>query len=334
VKYRQLGSSGLRISAIGLGCNPFGNEVDERTAQAIVDRAMALGVTYFDTADSYYDGRSEEFLGKTLAGKRHDVLIATKVGNRTGPGPNDSGASRQHILEACEASLRRLRTDYIDVYQIHSPDRDTPIAETLEALNDLIRQGKVRYIGCSNYFEWEVVEAEWAARSRGLTSFMSCQDHYNLLYRDVEKRMVPLCIKYRLGLIPYLPLAGAMLSGAYRRDVPPRPGSRGAIRPTFTAWASDRNWTVQEGLADFAQSRGWSLPQLSVAWLLTRPMVPTVIAGADRPEHIQDNVGAIDVTFTHADLAEIDRLTLVDEDRTIAPVLRRGGAQHVGNSCA
>jgi aryl-alcohol dehydrogenase-like predicted oxidoreductase len=330
VDYRQLGRAGLRISAIGLGCNPFGNEVDERTAQAIVDQAIELGVTYFDTADSYYDGRSEEYLGKALVGKRHDVLIATKVGNRTGPGPNDGGASRQHILAACEASLRRLRTDYVDVYQIHAPDRDTPIAETLEALNDLIRQGKVRYIGCSNYFEWEVVEALWVAERRGLTPFVSCQDFYNLLYRDIEKRMVPMCVKYGLALIPYLPLAGALLSGTYARNVPPPPGSRGARRPTFKAWDSDRNWSVQGRLADFARERGWSLPRLAIAWLLGRPMVPTVIAGADRPEHVRHNVGALDLTLDAADLAEIDRITLVDEDRTIAPVLRRRGAQDVG----
>jgi aryl-alcohol dehydrogenase-like predicted oxidoreductase len=320
--YRNLGASGLRVSAIGLGCNPFGNEVDPPTAVAIVDRAIELGVNYFDTADSYYEGRSEDYLGRALKGRRQNVLVATKVGNRTGPGPNDTGASRQHIFASCEASLRRLQTDYIDVYQIHTPDRQTPIAETLDALNALVQQGKVRYIGCSNYFEWEVVEALWLARTAHEQAFVSCQDFYNLLYRDIEKRMLPMCIKYGLAVIPYLPLAGALLSGSYRRNQPPSPGSRGAIRPTFKYWDSDRNWTVQEALAAFAQQRGWSLPAMAIAWLLTRPQVPTVIAGADRPEHIADNVGALDISFSPADLEEIDRLTLVDEDRTVAPVIR------------
>ena len=320
--YRNLGASGLRVSAIGLGCNPFGNEVDPPTAIAIVDRAIELGVNYFDTADSYYDGRSEDYLGRALHGRRQNVLVASKVGNRTGPGPNDAGASRQHIFASCEASLRRLQTDYIDVYQIHTPDRQTPIDETLDALNALVQQGKVRYIGCSNYFEWEVVEALWLARTAHQQAFVSCQDFYNLLYRDIEKRMLPMCVRYGLAVIPYLPLAGALLSGSYQRNQPPSPGSRGAIRPTFKFWDSDRNWTVQEALAAFAQQRGWSLPAMAIAWLLTRPQVPTVIAGADRPEHIADNVGALDISFSAADLEEIDRLTLVDEDRTVAPVIR------------
>jgi aryl-alcohol dehydrogenase-like predicted oxidoreductase len=322
VQYRRLGASGLRVSAIGLGCNPFGNEVDPPTAQAIVDAAIDLGVNYFDTADSYYEGRSEEYLGKALKGKRQNVLVATKVGNRVGPGPNDVGTSRNHIFESCEASLYRLQTDFIDVYQIHSPDRETPQEETLDALNALIQQGKVRYIGCSNYFEWEVVEAHWLARARHLQGFITCQDFYNLLYRDIEKRMLPMCIKYGLGLIPYLPLAGALLSGSYRRNVAPEPGSRGAIRPTFKTWVTDRNWSVQERLAAFAAQHGWPLAAMSIAWLLGRPQVPTVIAGADRPEHLHSNVQALDITFTSEDLLEIDRLTLVDEDRTIAPVIR------------
>ena len=325
MQFRKLGASGLHVSAIGLGCNPFGNEVDPATAQAIVARALDLGVTYFDSADSYYDGRSEEYLGLALKAldKRHEVIVATKFGNRMGPGPNDGGASRHHIVRSCEASLRRLQTDYIDLYQVHTPDRATPTDETLEALNTLLQQGKVRYIGCSNYFEWEVVEAHWVAQARHLQGFVTCQDFFNLLYRDIEKRFVPMCEKYGLGLIPYLPLAGALLSGTYRRNVAPEPGSRGAMRPTFKNWDSDRNWTVQESLVEFADCRGWSLPSLAIAWLLTHSVVPTVIAGADRPSHIEDNVRALDVQLTPDDLAELDRLTLVDEDRTVAPVLRR-----------
>jgi aryl-alcohol dehydrogenase-like predicted oxidoreductase len=325
VEYRRLGSSGLQISAIGLGCNPFGNEVDASTAEAIVSSALEAGVTYFDTADAYFEGRSEEYLGQAVAdlGCRGEIVLATKFGNRMGGGPNDVGASRQHILQACEASLRRLRTDYIDVYQVHSPDRQTPIEETLAALDTLVRQGKVRYIGCSNFFDWEVVEAQWVARTRNLTPFVACQDFFNLLYRDVEKRMLPMCVKYGLGLIPYMPLAAALLSGAYRRGVAPEPGTRAAIRPSFRAFASERNWNVQESLLAFADARGWALSQLAIAWLLTRPMVPTVIAGADRPEHLAENAKALDVHLSEADLAEIDRLTLVDEDRSVAPIFRR-----------
>jgi aryl-alcohol dehydrogenase-like predicted oxidoreductase len=322
MEYRQLGSSGLKISAIGLGCNPFGNEVDQPTATAIVDAAIGEGVTYFDTADSYFEGRSEQLLGEALKGRRDEVLVATKFGNRVGHGPNDSGASRKHIIDSCEASLRRLQTDYIDVYQIHTPDRGTPIEETMRAMDDLVRSGKVRYIGCSNFFEWEVAEAQWQARTKGLTEFVSCQDFYNILYRDIEKRMEPFCIKNGLGMIPYFPLAGGLLGGEYRRGVTPAAGSRGAIRPTFKAWDTDRNWDVQERLLAFATAHGWSLPQMSIAWLLTRRMMATVIAGSDRPEHVRENVKALDVRFTEADLREIDAITLVDEDRTLAPIFR------------
>ena len=323
MQFRRLGASGLRVSAIGLGCNPFGNEVDVQTACAIVDRAMDLGVNYFDSADSYYEGRSEEYLGAALKGRRHEVIVATKFGNRVGPGPNDCGASRHHIMASCEASLRRLQTDYIDMYQVHTPDRETSVDETMEALNALISQGKVRYIGCSNYFEWEVIEAIWTCRSHGWQSFVTCQDFFNLLYRDIEKRFVPMVVKYGLGLIPYLPLAGALLTGTYSRGVAPPSGSRGAIRPTFRYWDTERNWRVQEALVEFAGRRGWSLPRLAIAWLLSHSYVPTVIAGADRPEHLAHNVGALDINLSSDDLAELDRLTLVDEDRTIAPVIRR-----------
>jgi len=322
MEYRYFGTTGMRVSAIGIGCNPFGNEVDAAAAAAIVNRALDLGVTYFDTADSYFEGRSEEYLGRALKGKRESAIVATKAGNATGSGHNDTGTSRKHLMSAVEASLRRLQTDYIDVYQIHSPDRHTPVEETMRALDDLVRQGKVRYIGCSNYFEWEVCEAIWTSRLHHLTPFVSCQEFFNLLYRDAEKRMVPFCQKYGLALIPYFPLAGAMLSGSYQRAVAPAPGSRGAIRPSFKRWDSERNWSVQEQLAAFAAKRGYALPQLAIAWLLTRPMLCTAIAGADSVTHVEGNVGALEVRLSSDDLAELDTITLVEEDRTIAPVLQ------------
>jgi aryl-alcohol dehydrogenase-like predicted oxidoreductase len=320
--YRRMGNSGLKVSAIGLGCNPFGNEVDAAGAARIVGRALDLGVTYFDTADSYFEGRSEEFLGRALEGRRADAIVATKFGNPVSPG-SSAGASRRYIVEACEASLRRLKTDYIDVYQVHSPDRGTPLEETIRALDDLVRAGKVRYLGCSNFYEWEIVESLWIAEKYRLTPFVIAQDFYNLLYRDIEKRMEPLCIKFGLGMVAYFPLAGALLSGAFHRGVAPPPGSRGAIRPSFKTWDTPRNWDVQEKLAAFAAARGWGLPRMALAWLLSRGRTFTVIAGADRPEHIEANVGALDVKFSAADLAELDRITLVDEDRTTAPMLRR-----------
>lgn len=322
MEYRRMGNSGLKVSAIGLGCNPFGNEVDAAGAARIVGKALDLGVTYFDTADSYFEGRSEEFLGRALEGKRADAIIATKFGNPILPGTG-AGASRRYIIEACEASLRRLKTDYIDVYQVHSPDRGTPLEETVRALDDLVHAGKVRYLGCSNFYEWEIVQSLWIADEYNLTPFVIAQDFYNLLYRDIEKRMEPLCIKFGLGMVAYFPLAGALLSGAFHRGVTPPAGSRGAIRPTFKTWDTPRNWDVQEKLAAFAARRGWALPQMALAWLLSRRQTFTVIAGADRPEHIEANVGALEIKLSAADFAELDRITLVDEDRTTAPMLRR-----------
>lgn len=322
MEYRRMGNSGLKVSAIGLGCNPFGNEVDAAGAARIVGKALDLGVTYFDTADSYFEGRSEEFLGRALEGKRADAIIATKFGNPILPGTG-AGASRRYIIEACEASLRRLKTDYIDVYQVHSPDRGTPLEETVRALDDLVHAGKVRYLGCSNFYEWEIVQSLWIADEYNLTPFVIAQDFYNLLYRDIEKRMEPLCIKFGLGMVAYFPLAGALLSGAFHRGVTPPAGSRGAIRPTFKTWDTPRNWDVQEKLAAFAARRGWVLPQMALAWLLSRRQTFTVIAGADRPEHIEANVGALEIKLSAADFAELDRITLVDEDRTTAPMLRR-----------
>ncbi|MFI4927873.1 MAG: aldo/keto reductase [Burkholderiales bacterium] len=321
MQYRHVGRSGLVASAIGVGCFPFGGFVSVPDSCRVVGQALDLGINYFDTANSYGIGKSEEALGVALEGKRQQALIATKFGNRTGDGPNDIGASRMAILSACEASLKRLKTDYIDLYQLHWPDHDTPIDETLRALDDLVRAGKVRYIGCSNLFAWEIAEAHFTAEKLGVGKFISAQDHYSLLYRDIEKRFEPFCVKYGIGMTHYFPLAGGMLSGAYRRGSI-TPGTRQANNPNTAAWQSDRNWDVQEKLLAFAQERGWTLPQMSLAWLLQRPATFTVIAGADRPEHLQENVKALQVRFSPEDLVEIDRITLVDEDRSVAPPYR------------
>jgi aryl-alcohol dehydrogenase-like predicted oxidoreductase len=323
MEYRHVGRSGLVASAIGVGCFPFGGFVSVPDTCKVVDQALDLGIDYFDTANSYGIGKSEEALGVALEGaKRQRALIATKFGNRMGDGPNDAGASRMAIINACEASLKRLKTDYIDLYQLHWPDHATPIEETMRALDDLVRAGKVRYVGCSNLFAWELLEALVVSGKYGLSPFVSTQDHYSLLYRDIEKRFEPFCVKYGIGMTHYFPLASGMLSGAYTRDSV-TPGTRQANNPNTAAWQSERNWSVQEQLLAFARERGWTLPQMALAWLLQRPATFTVIAGADRPEHLRENAKALDVRFTPEDLVEIDRITLVDEDRSVAPPYRR-----------
>jgi len=320
--YRHVGRCGLMASAIGVGCFPFGGFVRQDAVQAVVDQALELGINYFDTANSYGLGKSEEALGAALqGGKRRQALIATKFGNRMGDGPNDVGNSRMAVINACEASLKRLNTDYIDLYQVHWPDHDTPIEETLRALDDLIRAGKVRYVGASNFFAWELCEAHFTAEKFGLPRFISAQDHYSLLYRDIEKRFEPYCLKYGVGMTHYFPLAGGMLTGAYTRGSV-TPGTRQANNPNTAAWQSDRNWRVQEQLLAFAQARGWTLAQMSLAWLLQRKATFTVIAGADKPQHLVENVKALQLRFTPEDLTEIDRITLVDEDRSVAPPYR------------
>jgi aryl-alcohol dehydrogenase-like predicted oxidoreductase len=322
MQYRHVGRSGLIASAIGVGCFPFGGYVDQATTGAVVDQALHLGINYFDTANSYGIGKSEEALGTALqGGKRQQALIATKFGNRTGDGPNDIGASRMATIRACEDSLRRLKTDYIDLYQLHWPDHETPIEETLRALDDLVRAGKVRYIGASNMFAWELCEAHFMAQKYGLGKFISAQDHYNLLYRDIEKRFEPFCVKYGIGMTHYFPLAAGMLTGVHKRGAIVA-GSRQDRNPNTAAWQSDRNWGVTEKLQAFAQERGWTLAQMSLAWLLSRPATFTVIAGADKPQHLVDNVKALEIRFTPEDLVEIDRITLVDEDRSVAPPYR------------
>jgi aryl-alcohol dehydrogenase-like predicted oxidoreductase len=322
MQYRQVGRSGLKASAIGVGCFAFGGFVKQPDVQAVVDQALELGINYFDTANSYGIGKSEEALGLALqGGKRQQALIATKFGNRTGDGPNEVGNSRMATINACEASLKRLKTDYIDLFQVHWPDRDTPIEETLRALDDLVRAGKVRYVGASNFFAWELCEAHFTAEKYGLPRFISAQDHYNLLYRDIEKRFEPFCVQYGVGMTHYFP-AGCGHAG--RCLHPPRndPRHTAGQQPQHRRLAKPRNWDVQEKLLAFAQTRGWTLAQMSLAWLLQRPATFTVIAGADKPQHLLDNVKALDVKFTPEDLTEIDRITLVDEDRSVAPPYR------------
>jgi len=308
VERRNLGRSGLIVSAIGLGCNNFGGRSDAAATRAVVHKALDLGITFFDTSDTYGTaGASEEYLGRALAGERHRIVLATKFARPMAAG---EGASRRYIMSAVEASLKRLGTDYIDLYQQHIADPRTPIEETLRALDDLVRQGKVRYIGCSTLSAWEVVEAQWTARHLGLNAFVSCQERYNLLEREVETAVLPVAERYGLGLIPFSPLCNGLLTGKYRRNAPLPQGTRLATTPRLAERTlTERNWALAERLGEFAAARGRTLLELALSWLLQRPAVASVIAGATTPAQVAANVAAGGWRLSREDMDEIDRLT-------------------------
>ncbi len=310
MKQRQLGNSGLQVSVVGLGCNNFGWRSDLEASRRVVDKALALGVTLLDTADIYGDlGGSEEALGQILGDRRKDIVLATKFGMAMDKEERLKGASRRYIMRAVEASLKRLRTDWIDLYQVHRPDPLTPIEETLRALDDLVRQGKVRYIGCSNYAAWQVVDAAWTARERNLGAFISCQDEYSLVARDIERELLPAIQSHGLGLLPYFPLASGLLSGKYKRGALPEGTRLAAIQGLGQRYLTEENWQKVERLEAFASARGHNLLELAFAWLLARPRVASVIAGATTPEQVEQNIAAAARELSPADIAEIDRLT-------------------------
>jgi aryl-alcohol dehydrogenase-like predicted oxidoreductase len=307
---RNLGRSGLEVSVVGLGCNNFGWNSDLESARKVVERALDLGVTLFDTAD-FYGGRggSENMLGQILGDRRKGIVLATKFGMSMDEAETLKGASRRYILSAVEASLRRLRTDWIDLYQVHQPDPLTPIEETIRALDDLIRQGKVRYIGCSNHKAWRVVEAQWTSRNLGINAFVSCQDEYSLLVRRAELDLLPAMRVYGLGLLPYFPLASGFLSGKYARHRMPEGARLTKVKALADRYMSDANWRIVERLEDFSKTRGHTILEVAFSWLASQPIVSSVIAGATRPEQLDQNVKAVNWTLTPDDLAEIDRLT-------------------------
>jgi len=309
---RNLGSSGLRVSIVGLGCNNFGGRIDLEATRRVVYKALDLGITLFDTADSYGNrGGSEQCLGEVLGDRRKDVILATKFGLPMDDAGRLKGGSRRYIMSAVEASLKRLRTDWIDLYQMHRMDPLTPIEETLRALDDLIRQGKVRYIGCSNFSSWRMVEALLTSRQLNLNAFASCQDHYNLLERDIERELVPAIETYKMGLLPFFPLASGLLTGKYQRQALLPPGTRFAGNKAMAEKnLTDRNWQIVESLQVFCAQRGISLLELAFSWLAARPGVASVIAGATRPEQLEANVKAAGRALSPEDMAEIDRLTL------------------------
>jgi aryl-alcohol dehydrogenase-like predicted oxidoreductase len=308
MEYRQLGRSGLRVSLIGLGGNTFGRYADEARTAAIVRQAVESGINFFDTANIYNGGLSEEYLGKAIRDHRDEVLIATKVGMRFGDGPNERGSSYKHVIESCHASLRRLGVDAIDLYQIHEFDPLTPLEETLGALDDLVRGGKVRYIGCSNYEAWRVVQALWMSDRARLAKFVSIQPEYNLLERDVERDLVPCCLEFGLGIIPYFPLAAGVLTGKYKPGEPPPEGTRGHNNPNFARRLKQETLEAVQRLRAWAQDRGHTVGELALAWLAARPAVSTIIAGTTRPEQVVANSRAADWHLTPEDMTAIDAL--------------------------
>lgn len=305
--YRRLGRAGLKVSAVGLGTNQFGNKVDLDTTRSILDAALDLGINLIDTADVYASGRSEEFIGKAIHDKRDRYVIATKVRHRTGDGPNDMGASRQHIMQGVEASLRRLQTDHIDVYQIHRWDDETPIDETLRTLDDLVRAGKVRYIGASNFAAWQLARANDLAEMHHWTSFVSVQPHYHMLHRDIEKELIPYCKAFDVGILPYFPLAGGILTGKYKRGEGAPKGSRGETSEYVKRYMLKENtYSILEQLGEWSMARDHSMAELAVAWLLSQPQIASVISGATKVEHVQANAKAAEWTLSTDDLQQIE----------------------------
>ena len=320
MRHVRLGRTGLQVSRICLGTMTFGLQCDEPTAVAILDRAAAGGISFLDTADVYpvggsleTVGRTEAILGRWLAGRRHDFVLATKCAGVMGARPWERGLSRKHILDAIDASLRRLRTDYVDLYQLHSPDRETPIDETLRALDDVVRAGKARYVGCSNYLAYQVARAIGRSEAQGLVRFDSVQPRYNLLFRQVERELLPLCREEGIGVIPYNPLAGGFLTGKHKREAGPTPGTRFTLGSAAGRY-QDRYWherefATVEALRPLAAEAGISLTRMAVAWVLAHPAVTAPIIGASRPEQLDDVLPATEKPLDAALKARLDEMT-------------------------
>ncbi|MDP7381678.1 MAG: aldo/keto reductase [Alphaproteobacteria bacterium] len=309
--YRRLGHSGLWVSAVGIGCNNFGAKCDEAATRAVVHACLDAGITLFDTADMYGNrGGSETLLGRILGHHRKDIVLASKFGLPMGEGPYFNGAGRHYIMRAVEDSLRRLRTDHLDLYQVHRPDPATPIEETLRALDDLVRDGKVRYVGCSNFAGWQLAEAEWAARAGGTVRFISAQNEYSLVDRRIEGDLVPAANAYGVGILPYFPLANGLLTGKYQRNHAMPDGARMTERPTRAEEVlTDRNWTIAEKVADYAAARGHSPLEAAIGWLASQDHVPSVIAGATTAEQVAQNAAAADWRMTAEEIADINALS-------------------------
>jgi len=309
MRYRQLGNSGVKVSVIGLGTNRFGAEVaPEAQVRNIIDYAQEVGLNFIDSADVYQGGHSEETLGQALKGRWDKFVLATKFFHPTGQWPNAGGASRYHLMNAVEASLRRLQSDHIDLYYVHRWDVNTPIEETLRGLDDLIRLGKVRYLGCSNFAAWQLAQANLLAEFKGWTKFVALQSEYHLFEREVEREILPYCQTHGVGFIPYFPLAGGFLTGKYKRGQPAPSGSRGETSPYVQKFMTEANYAKLEKLEAWATVRDRGLNELAQAWLMAQPQVCSVISGATRVEQVQANVKAADWELTEAELKEIGEI--------------------------
>ncbi|WP_305787757.1 aldo/keto reductase [Symbioplanes lichenis] len=312
MSYRRLGTSGLVVSVVGIGCNNFGRKLDLAGTQEVVGAALDAGITLFDTADIYGTphGASEELLGQALKGHRDEVVLATKFGmDMEGLNGADRGArgSRWYIVRAVEASLRRLGTDHIDLYQMHQPDETTPIEETLAALDDLVRAGKVRYLGNSNFSGWQIADADWTARADGRTPFISAQNRYSLLHREVETEIIGACERFGLGLLPFFPLDSGLLSGKYQRGQAPAEGTRMA-QERYKSWLDSADWDTIEALTAFGAERGHSLLDVAIAGLAARPAVTSVIAGATTADQVHANAAAGTWQLDVTDIAALDQI--------------------------
>ncbi len=306
MQYRLLGNSGVKVSAVGLGCNQFGGKVGQEETTNIIHRAIELGINFLDTADVYSKGRSEGFLGVALKGKWDKVVLATKFRSPMGDGPNDKGASRYHIISAVEASLKRLDTDHIDLLQVHSFDPETPFEETMRTLDDLIKQGKVRYLGASNYLAWQLSHANDIAMAKDWTPFVSIQPHYHMLERTIERELIPYAKFANIGIVPFFPLAGGFLTGKYQENQPAPLGTRGATAGSYTSqYFTPENFARVRKLGGWAEERGHTMSELAIAWLLGQPQMASVISGASKIEQIEDNVKAAEWQLSPDELAEV-----------------------------
>jgi aryl-alcohol dehydrogenase-like predicted oxidoreductase len=309
MEYLSLGRTGIKVSLIGLGTNSFGGRADRATSIAILHRALEAGITLIDTANMYTATQSESIIGEGLRGRRHQALVATKAGMKVGDGPNDGGSSRLHLMRELEASLRRLQTDYLDLYQIHTWDPETPLQETLRTLDDMVRAGKVRYIGASNYAAWQLGKALWASDRRGFVRFESVQPSYSLADRTVERELVPLCRDQGIGLIAYFPLAGGLLTGKYRRGEAPPKGSRALTQPQFAKRITETVLRLAEDVAALASELHCTPSQLALAWLIRQPAVASAIAGATSVAHLEENLGALEVKLSSDVLTRLDEMS-------------------------
>ena len=310
--YVRLGRSGLKVSRVCVGTNMFGaGYVDDYRAASVIDAAFEAGINFIDTADAYNSGHSEVVVGKAVRSHRHDFVVATKGFIATGSGPNDVGLSRKHLMDAVEASLMRLKTDYIDLYQVHYFDPDTPLEESLRTLDDLVRQGKIRYIGCSNFAAWQLMRALWVSDRDGFERFESVQPEYNLGKRDIEGELFDACSNQDVGVIPYQIFMGGVLTGRYNRETPPpsdsHMASRHAQRAKDTYW-NDRTFKMVDALKDTAAELEIGVPQLLIAWTLSRQQITSVIVGASRPEQAASNADAASIKLPKEIVARLDSL--------------------------